>query len=145
MVAESRLAAIQPVVTQRVLSHSSFLPWYWLNTEKYAFLDKIKAIKSIPYIEQEAQNSRAGSTIQKLPKSPQGREHISGDNVCKLGKFPSHNKQLALLWWGFYKKKNKKKKTNKKNHLIGKSKPNQVETGDFLGCGPVRPLSQSTR
>ena len=66
MVAESQLSVMQPLVTVMVLSHFSFLPWYWLNTEKYAFLDKFKAIKSIPYGEKEAQNSRARSTSWKL-------------------------------------------------------------------------------
>ena len=51
-----------------------FPSWYWLNTEKYALLDKLKAIKSIPYTEQEAQNLGARSTNWKFSSS-----HVAGN------------------------------------------------------------------
>ena len=59
--------------------------------EKYAFLDKLKAIQSIPYTEQEAQNLWVGSTNGKLHK----RHHMAknaaerGGDVNELDKFPS--------------------------------------------------------
>ena len=77
MVADLRLEAMQPVVTGTVLSCFSFPPWYWLNTEKYALLDKLKAIKSISYTEKGAQISGAGSRNQKLPKLLCGRKYGS--------------------------------------------------------------------
>lgn len=89
---------------QIVLSSFFFSPWCWLNAEKYALLDKLKASKSIPYMEQEGQNLGAGSINQKLCKLPRGREHSSGSSVCELGKFASCCTQLALLWQEFYKK-----------------------------------------
>ena len=99
MVAESQLAARQLVATWMVLSCFSLPPWYWLNTEKYALLDKLKAIKSIPYTKQEAHSSREGNTNQKMCKSPRGRECGSwGGDVHELGEFPSRHMQLALLW-----------------------------------------------
>ena len=87
------------VVTVTVLSHFSFPPWYWLNTEKYVLLDKLKAIKSIPYMEQEVQNSWAGNTNWKLQKSPRIKEPCQGTTPGKmplvhaLGKFPGYHKQ----------------------------------------------------
>ena len=66
MVAESQLSVMQPLVTVMVLSHFSFLPWYWVNTEKYTLLDKLKAIRSITYTEEETQNSWPGSTNRNL-------------------------------------------------------------------------------
>ena len=51
------------------------LPCRWLNTVKYVLLDKFKAIKFIPYMEQEVQNSGTGSTNQKLHKLPCSREY----------------------------------------------------------------------
>ena len=96
MVAKLQLEAMQPEVIGMVLGHLvpsfySFPAWYWLNTEKYALLDKLKAIKSIPYTEQETQNSWAGSRNWKLHKLPCGKElhqlTMSGNTavMCILG------------------------------------------------------------
>ena len=71
-------------------------------------LDKLKAIKSILYMEQEAQNSQAGSTNQKLHKSPWGKECSNGrGDVHELGKFLSYCTQLAPLCGDFTKNKGK--------------------------------------
>ena len=87
---------MQWVITRIVLRCFSFLPWYWLNTEKYALLYKLKAIKTIPYMEQEAQNSRAPR--EQIPEAAQvttwqGTALGNTEVMHVNGKFLSSQKQ----------------------------------------------------
>lgn len=54
----------------------------WLNTDKYAFLDKFRAIKSILYTEQGAQSSQVGNTNWKLRKALYNRESGMWGRAC---------------------------------------------------------------